>query len=172
MEKLTEEELRAFVGPRAERYLEMWQADLDLRACRATKNWAAFLFAPFWLAYRKMYRVLFVFLSIALCESVLEELVFEEFSLSTETGYVVTSGIGILFAVVCGVWGNKWYFAHSVKQIDRARSLETDGGKTLESISRRGGTSVVSIVVATVCFLAASSAVYALLFGIGLIGQR
>ena len=172
MDKITEEELRAFVGPRAERYLAMWQADLELGVCRATKNWAAFLFAPFWLAYRKMYRVLAIFLGIALFESVLEELILEKFSFSTEAGYVVTSGIGILFAVVCGVWGNKWYFSHAQRHIVRARIPGANENGDCGAISDRGGTSLIAVFLGTVFFLLASSLLYTVLFGLGVIGRQ
>src|SRR5262245_25293633 len=70
-----EQELRAFVGPRADVYLRKW-APLLYGSGQAGFNWPAFLLAGIWLPYRKMYAVSLIFYGAIVAESVLEEVVF------------------------------------------------------------------------------------------------
>ena len=67
----TEEQyLRAFVGTKADYYLEKWSPLAGHSGRSMGFNWAAFLLSGLWLAYREMYMVTTVFFAISLVESI------------------------------------------------------------------------------------------------------
>ncbi|WP_299090972.1 DUF2628 domain-containing protein [uncultured Metabacillus sp.] len=72
-----------------------------------TWNWAAFFFSTFWLAYRKMYKLFFLFLGIEL--------------LWTIPAYFVDLPLWVMYsfyplvAIITGLYGNRWYYLHTVK---------------------------------------------------------
>ena len=72
-----EEDVRAFVGPNADYYLQAWAAvdpNVGLQALRW--NWPAFFLNVFWLLYRRMYKYFWItfaaFLGIGLLEGMVE----------------------------------------------------------------------------------------------------
>src|SRR5262245_20027962 len=63
---VAEEELRAFVGPKASSYVGDWMSVLEGRKKRPAFNAIAFLFAGLWLPFRKLYGATAVFLGVLL----------------------------------------------------------------------------------------------------------
>jgi hypothetical protein len=144
MNSLSEQEIRAFVGPRAGYYLKKWQASLVGAETGTGFNWAAFLIAGLWLPYRKLYRITFVFYGIILLESILEEVLFVLVLGKPETPRGLGLLIGLLAGIVCGAFGNPWYLSHTRKVISEVQSLGLPEDAHLETLCRRGGTSIVA----------------------------
>ncbi|KKI93485.1 hypothetical protein WQ54_04465 [Bacillus sp. SA1-12] len=97
-----------------------------------TWNWAAFFFTIFWLAYRKMYKLFFIFLGIEL--------------ILTIPIYFVDMPEWLLYSfyplvgIITGWYGNRWYNLHTVKILNEAQErpdsqqepyIKTKGGAHL-----------------------------------------
>ena len=135
-------ELRAFVGPNADYYLPGWWAK------KWKWNWAAFFFGGWWIAYRKMYKAFVIFFGIILTETSIELVFFPNLAeLIGRATYVV-------YAIVCGAFGNTWYYRKAKAVIADAHS---HGGQQWDpagvpdvygELRKRGGTSVLIAIVA------------------------
>ena len=130
------DEMTAFVGKNADYYLSRWTPLLEGENWTAF-NWAAFCFSGFWLPYRKMYKAAVIFFGIILLESILEGRLF-----GGETNRERERVVGLVAAMVCGGYGNRWYLSHVKKVISQIRAQELPGNAFVDAISKRGGTSV------------------------------
>ncbi len=139
-----EAELQAFVGSKADYYLERWSAILYSAGNGAGFNWAAFFIAPLWIAYRKMYLVLLLFWSLICIEVMLEDMIFINILEHAEVPRLVDRGSGLLIAVICGLFANRLYLWHAKKKIAEAQSEGHEGEQLLWQISKRGGTSLLA----------------------------
>ncbi len=136
-------ELRAFVGPNADYYLPGWWAK------KWKWNWAAFFFGGWWIAYRKMYKAFVIFFGIILTETSIELVFFPNLAeLIGRATYVV-------YAIVCGAFGNTWYYRKAKAVIADAHShgghpqWDPAGGPDVYGeLRKRGGTSVLIAIVA------------------------
>jgi hypothetical protein len=161
----TEKELRAFVGPRANYYLDEWRCARPGESRGWSFNWAAHLAPGLWLPYRKMYLLTFLFYT-GVCPvlAVVEVLVSMDVArlakqrelgllyAATALGLVVPLGVWF----VCGMAGNRLYLSHTRKKIRRIRSRweSTDAGQDylsndlyLKALSQRGGTNPLALTV-------------------------
>lgn len=138
----TTAELRAFVGPRAERYLRHWTDLRSGKSSMASINFAAFFLGPVWYAYRKMYAEVAVILCSIAAVGVLELIV--ESSIG-EIPAALDSPINIAFGVVMGLLANPLYYRRAKRIISTTSSH--DPQSRLEEIAQRGGTSGASVVV-------------------------
>jgi hypothetical protein len=141
-QSLEEQQLRAFVGSRADYYLQKWAPLQTARGHRTGFNWAAFFLSGLWLPYRKMYKVATVFFAIILVESVAEEVLFVGILGKAETPAGLSNAVGLLVSIICGAYGNRWYLLHATKVISDIRAQGLDQEAMLEALSRRGGTSL------------------------------
>src|SRR5262245_40673220 len=154
MEPITEQEVRAFVGRKADYYCRRWLpalagqgvgqdqvavAGLMLSQPRTSFNWAAFLLSGLWLPYRKMYVPTFVFYGVILAESVLEEVLFVGALGMPEPPAALGHLVGLAAAIVCGSFGNRWYLSHARKVITEVRSQGRPEEEYLRVLSKRGG---------------------------------
>ena len=137
-------ELRAFVGSRANYYLSRWSPLLGGRQAGAGFNWAAFLFSGLWIPYRKMYKVTLIFYAVVLLESILEEVVMVGILGQPEVPGGLSLVIGLAIWLICGVFGNRWYFSHAKRVIAEARAEGFEGEALLRTLSRRGGTNLLA----------------------------
>jgi hypothetical protein len=137
-EPLTEQELRTFVGPRADYYLSKWAGDRRGMGF----NWAAFLLSGLWLPYRKMYLATFILYAIILVESVLEDVVFVGILGQADTPAALPRIVALAVAITCGTLGNRWYYAHACSKIRGLREQGMPDETYLDSLGERGGTSV------------------------------
>jgi hypothetical protein len=160
MAELTEDELRAFVGPRADRYLEQWQPLLAAGsgARGAGFNWSAFFFSGFWLLYRKMYKVAAIFFGVILLESLCEELVLVGVLGWTEAANALGRAGGLIVGIVCGKLGNRWYFNHTRAKIAEVREQGVEDYRYLPTLAERGGASVAAALGFFVAFLLLAAA--------------
>lgn len=145
-----EAHLRLLAGKKADYYLTQWEERLRGRSNRCGFNKAAFFLAGLWVGYRKMYGVAFIlWLAVAL-EAVVSDVVFVEI-LGREDAPTWYDRLGTLFvAWLCGYFGNRWYFLHCQRKLEKARGRGLVEGDGLEvALRSEGGTSVLSSIVVT-----------------------
>jgi len=138
----TQQELMTFVGRKADYYLGKWRLLLTGAGRDAGFNWAAFFLSGFWIAYRKMYKVAIIFYAIVILESLAEEVLFIGILGKPETPAVIERIAGLAFALICGGFGNRWYYSHARRTIAEVHEEGIEGTALLDTISRRGGTSL------------------------------
>jgi uncharacterized protein YegJ (DUF2314 family) len=144
-EEPTEAELRAFVGPRAERYLRHWRTG-------STFNWAGFLASGVWLPYRKLYRpaaVLYGLLAILLIADVLVQ-----DWLGRELPAALDRILSVGVALVCGTGANHWYLQRARRVIAEERRTSRPEPEHLNRLRRRGGTSLLVALAFPFAFVA------------------
>jgi hypothetical protein len=144
MNDQTEEEVRAFVSPRADYYLKKWWLDLDSMGSATGFNWAAFFLSGLWLPYRKMYRATTILYGIILLETILEEIVFVGILGKPETPRALGRFVSLVAAIVCGAFGNDWYLSHSQKAITEVRNQALAADAHFQALAKRGGTSAAA----------------------------
>lgn len=149
--QLTEQEVKAFVGPKADYYLRSWQQALGGDGRATGFNRAAILLSGLWLPYRKMYRIAMVFFGVLLLESLLEG--FMARVLGIHIPAAVGQVVGLMAAVVCGVLGNQWYLSHAKKVIADVRSRGLPEEEYLRVLAERGGTTLLGSLAALALFV-------------------
>jgi len=143
MEGASEQRVRAAVGPRADYYVGRWAA-MDASGRTVSWNWAACLANAFWLAWRKMWVVLVLFI----LANVAIALAGAAFPLIGR--YAHLPMIGLTF--VTGAWGNLFYRRKVDRLVADAAGLGEEAA--LERLRRRGGTSPLALAVALALTLA------------------
>ena len=136
---LTEAEIRAFVGKKADYYLANWSSVLHHTGRATGFNWAAAFFGVLWIPYRKMYRIAWIVFGILIVEDVVEE-VGGNFGFHT----TIDSITGIAVGIVCWRYGNAWYLAHTKREVARVRALGLVDDAYYQTLARRGGTSMLA----------------------------
>ena len=106
---LTEWEIRAFVGPKADYYLKAWNAADERGMPEITLNWPALLLSALWLPYRKMYTGTVIFYAAGAALALLENFVFVGILGMPNTPSAAGTLQGLLTGIVCGAFGNGWY---------------------------------------------------------------
>ena len=160
---LAEKEFSAFVGPKADYYLERWRSAVDGPEISTGFNWAAFFLSGLWLPYRKMYRIAGIFFGVILLETVLEEVVWVGILGKPEAPAAFGRLVGFVASIVCGWLANEWYLSHARKAISEVRSLGLSEEAHLEALAKRGGTSLAASLGFLVIFLFATFAALILL---------
>jgi hypothetical protein len=157
VDNLAEQEVRAFVGSRADYYLKKWHAALEGVGTGKGFNWAAFFLSGLWLPYRKMYVPAIIFYGIILLESTLEEVVFVGVLGRPEAPAILGRVVGFVAAYVCGYYGNQWYLSHTRKAVAAVRSqrMTEDEEAYLKSLSEVGGTNIAASLGFLALFLIA-----------------
>jgi hypothetical protein len=142
--EVTETELRAFVGPKFDYYLRKWGPKLEDPSADCGMNWAAFFLSGFWFPYRKMYAATFILYGVSLALAILQQVVFVAV-IGAET---VPPGVGLIMnvavALVCGLYGNAWYLAHTQRKIAEAHAQGYQGDHLMYHLARKGGTSLAA----------------------------
>ena len=139
------EKFRAFVGPNwAEYYQGEWTPILTGKGRSAPVNWAAFSLAGFWLPYRKMYLATVIFYGVSFLLVIIEDGYFIGIRGFAETPGAVILGHNLLLALICGRYGNEWYLLHAAKLIDVVGEKGLQQDTFLETLSNRGGRSLVA----------------------------
>jgi hypothetical protein len=157
-----EQELRAFVGPRADNYLRRWAPLLQGTGSSDGFNWPAFLFSGIWLPYRKMYAAAMIFYGLVLASSVVEELYFPVV-MHRETPAALDRILGLAMAAVCGMFANRWYLLRAKRVIAEARASGYRGDALLQTVAQRGGTNLLAGFGMFILFVAVTGVVYVML---------
>jgi len=134
-----DELVAAVIGPNAKYYLERWR-QLDEKGAKTSWNWAACFLNIFWMAYRKMWMWLVLFVGANLVLAVLG---------SASTLWArITLFLTVGLSFVSGSLGNIWYRRQVLRLIAETAGLERDAA--LARSRSRGGVSVPALVVALV----------------------
>ncbi|MGR8929630.1 MAG: DUF2628 domain-containing protein [Gammaproteobacteria bacterium] len=158
-----EQDLRTFVGPRADDYLKYCKIAAPNHYQSSDFNWAALIVPGLWLPYRKMYKITVIFYAVILAELVAEELLFVAVLGMPESPAVLDAIVAIVTASVCGLYGNRWYRSHARKVIAAVRRQALGEPEFSEVLKQRGGVSVVGSLVSFLLFLVVDFAVLLIL---------
>jgi hypothetical protein len=150
---LTWAEIQAFVGRNSDYYLRAWATAIGGLGRVRGFNRAAFLLTIFWLPYRKMYRITWMYYGIIALATVIEVTLPATGLIKTRTLWLTARIFSAMVSVACGAYGNAWYSRHTQREIFRIRELNLDHNAHLAALARRGGTSIVMPLVTFVLFL-------------------
>ncbi len=125
-EEFDEDTLKAYVQGNNDYYLIRWKW-MSLIYSRRTWNWPAFFFPIPWLAYRKMYSYLFIFLIPYIILAIL--------------------GIDILLRFILGIYGNYLYAKHTYKKLKELKIRANNDEEFKNLIEKKGGTSVLAVIM-------------------------
>ena len=120
-------------------------------------NWAALMSSGMWLPYRKMYWAATIFWGIFLVEIIIVDVVFAEILRKPAVPVGFNLFIGHIVAIVCGAFGNQWYWAHTRKTIAKIRSQSLAEEIYLKTLAKQGGTSMIAALGFPGLFLIISS---------------
>lgn len=149
----TQQEIRAFVGNNSGYYLSRWSAFLSGEGNESGFNVAAFWLFGLWLPYRKMYKITLIIYGSIVAESILEYILFVGILNYEEPPVVLSNVVGIALAMICGVYGNRWYYSHTCNKIDKLRRLNLSEESLNQALRRCGGTSLLAAVGFLMMFL-------------------
>ncbi|MCD7034054.1 DUF2628 domain-containing protein [Metabacillus sp. GX 13764] len=146
-----EEELTLFTGPNAEVYHRKWESARN----KAGWNWASFFLSGYWLLYRKMYALFFIFAGISVVLNIFTlpfRFMGDAVNLLTT---IVVSILGIALMVIFGIYGNYFYYRHAKKKIADIKSLYHSRPELIQGeIAKAGGTSWIGVsILAAVQFI-------------------
>jgi hypothetical protein len=141
---LTQDEIRAFVGKKADYYLDRWPAPGEQYARARGFNWAAFMLSALWMPYRRMYRVAWIMYGIFAAYLVLGEFAVARGVATERSLEPLGRVVSIIFWIVCGAFANGWYLAHAQREVARIRLLGLEGDAYHRALARRGGTSLLA----------------------------
>lgn len=147
----TEAELRAFVGPNADYYLNKWSLAQVRPGQGGGYNWPAFLLGGVWLPYRKLYAAASTLWGIAFLLGVWN-------LLSPKAGPAISftalfAFIPFLLLLALASYADQLYLAKARKVITQARGQCQSGEIHLATIARRGGTSRIAALGFPAVFL-------------------
>jgi hypothetical protein len=93
-----------------------------------------------------MFRVAFIFFGALFLVSILEEVVFVGVIGSPITPPAISLITKLVVAIICGVYGNHWYFSQANRAISEARAQGFEDQNLLHVLSKRGGTSLLAAI--------------------------
>ena len=155
-----EADLRTFVGPNADYYLQGWRTvkpDADLQRLRW--NWPAFFLNIVWLLYRRMYRYFWIGFGVLGAIGFVEG--FAEALLHFKTPAYMDFAINFTIAYWFGSYGTWYYYRHAAEQIGRTRVQLVSA----DAIARAGGVRLLLPVVVGVVIGVGALATTVLKFG-------
>ena len=131
----TKEGLQAFVGVKYDsRYKKRWDSMSD-RHSKLSWNWACFLFGPFWMAYRKMYKLSFGYLAVYFILELVVNMLGDGLS---AIGFVDT-----IIWIGLTIFANYFYLVKSKNEVESRKSLSAENRK--KELSQAGGTSIGAV---------------------------
>jgi hypothetical protein len=132
-----EEAIRAYIGEKAPHFLEKWRR-MDARKSIISFSFPGFLFGPFWLFYRKIFKeglmvagVAFVMSTFGIFGQVMNEQVIQ----------VLVNIVSFAVAVAIGLFGNHLYRRHVASQIAVLDVAGQDPQAVRDQLAMQGGTS-------------------------------
>lgn len=157
MEDCNAAELAAVVGTRQEYYMPRFRQMCGGR--KAGWNWAAFIFGPLWMFYRKMTAGGIALMILNLLQTVMLALAMTFLQLQTETDVInflsamptggpelyyflsieILSVIILAARIIISVFGNRLYFDHCQNVIRKSKAATPD--VTPPELATKGGTS-------------------------------
>lgn len=150
---LTQDQVRAFVGPNPDYYLERWHRVQPEGSRALGWNWPAFFLTISWLLYRRMYRWFWIAIAVWLGYAIIVGLAIvvalQQGARGTALVFdVVLFGILPWFVpVIFGIYGSYWYYLHARRQINQ---LTPAGQADLAAVGCMGGTNLWAAVASAV----------------------
>ena len=111
----------------------------------AGANLAAFLFTIPWLGYRKLYGPAIAISGISVLNTLLIGILFPRIGVPLQVSAILNLVIGMGIPIVSCLRANRWYFRHTQRILAESRREGLSEEKHLALLSRRGGTSVLSL---------------------------
>lgn len=125
-----------FFGRSSEYYLELWK--LRQQGKHFHFSIAAFFLGFFWLAYRRMYLVLFLCVLVLFGESLIEQATIGE---KLEQSQGLTIALGFIHASLFGIFGNAFYLWDAERKMRKVLRQQLPKEETLIRLRKAGGTS-------------------------------
>ena len=160
----------AFVRNNAQTYIEKMKR--SEQKGRNSFNWSAFIFAPYWFFYRRLYKPGIIMLTIQLCISILTAPAMNKFltayqnfveNIETMTDAVITesmaqlqslmmpalivSGLTLIMHIISGFIANGLYKNYIIKNIKHAMTLATVRER-IAHFAKNGGASMIAVLIA------------------------
>jgi hypothetical protein len=132
--EIEDEHAWVFFGKNAEYYIGLWQ--LRQQGKYLHFSIAAFFAGLFWLAYRRMYLVLFLLVVVLLVEVSVEQAVLGE-----DVGQGTTILINLIHASLLGLFGNAIYLWDAERKIRKVLRQQLPKEETLVRLRQAGGIS-------------------------------
>lgn len=117
-------------------------------------SFSAVLFGVFWFLYRKMYLEFFVIIIIFYAESQFENYVLAEL-IGTEQTELFSFAVDIILMVILGIIGNNLYLKKAKRMVEQAQITSADPEQQKEFLAKKGGTSIVLVMIAFALFVLA-----------------
>lgn len=127
-------EYAAYIGVKSEYYVPVFNK-LKIQNKKNAWNWCAYLFAPYWFIYRKMYAYGVATFAAAFALSFLGQI-----------GFIASFG----GKIAIGILGNHAYMRQIEKNMQNGRDL-TEPYKS-QHISKTGGVNTTATILAVACF--------------------
>jgi uncharacterized protein DUF2628 len=131
----SEAELRCFIGPRADYYLERFRRLDQGSPSPMPFNFSAFFFSLGWLLYRRLHRIFWIVVAIVAVESVLSDWVATELLGLQETSATYNELLTLVYAVSIGAFANRLYYRYAARLLARLKAKAA----TEEQIAQAGG---------------------------------
>ncbi|NML58846.1 DUF2628 domain-containing protein [Chryseobacterium cheonjiense] len=117
-------------------------------------SFSAVLFGVFWFLYRKMYLEFFVIIIIFYAESQFENYVLAEL-IGTEKTKLLSFVISIILTITMGIIRNNLYLKKAKRMVEQAQMTSIDPEQQKEFLTKKGGTSVLFVMIAFALFVLA-----------------
>jgi hypothetical protein len=141
--KLDDDETSVFVGRKHAWYQYKWNVAAR-RTGRYSWNWAACLFGPAWMAYRKMYEPAAITCLATWVLCVFGLLVVHT-SVTVQNALIALPGVAVCIAA--GLFGNELYRRYVKRQILRLKQHATSDAVSEAELRARGGTSWIGALL-------------------------
>ena len=145
----SEEELRAFIGPRADRYWRKWGWAIQNGSNRAAGLFPPFFFGFVWFLYRRMYREVWVPFALIIVVVILEMAVTK----GGETSRALETGLNFGIAAATSMVGSSLYLRKFRRAVAHARQTAPTPEARLEILRRAGGTSWIGLIIGVVSLI-------------------
>ncbi len=136
------ETIQAFVGKNSDYFISKWEQSKDPNA-KAGWNWAGFLTGLFWLGYRKMYKLLFIYFGAFILIDIVQLLL----------NIDINSAIGAAISGSIGGFGNGFYHKHMIEKLNTWSSDNHGQQPTADEIAKLGGGSWGGVGITLLMFI-------------------
>jgi len=136
------ETIRTFVGKNNDYFINKWEQSNDPDT-KAGWNWAGFLTGLFWLGYRKMYKLLFIYFGAFIVIDIVQILL----------NIDVNSAVGAAISASIGGFGNGFYHKHMIAKLDKMTFDNNGQQPTPEEIAKTGGASWGGVGITFLMFI-------------------
>ena len=140
-----------FVGAKMTYYIPKWFSLGDNKI--VSFNLAAFLFGIFWMIYRKMYLIAFIYGIIMLSSGFIDEAIIDIFGLHNNVRAVERIST-ISLATIVGMIGNWLYKNHATKKITALKMKGLSKEDYQVQLAKSGGTNITGLVITIFGYIA------------------